>query len=154
MVIFLLKNSSIPKWLSIFKYITTISLTITFVVVIFILIPMTNFNFKYLLFENSLLYQHLLCPILAVISFIFYDPLNEFTNKDIFKGIFLTFIYTIILILLNIFDIVVGPYPFLMVKEQTIVIDIFWLFIMVSLSYSIAYVLLKLYMNNKKVLTR
>ena len=152
MVIFLLKNKKIPRWLSFFKYISTVSLAITFIVVIFILIPMTSFNFKYLLFENALLYQHLLCPILAIITFVFFDQLGNFEVKDTIKGLLFTFIYTIVLIPLNLFDIVLGPYPFLMVKEQTIFMDLIWFFIMMGISTLISFILLKSYM--RKVLTK
>ena len=149
-IIYLLKDNNIPKWLSEIKYISTICLTVTFVVVLFILTPIYNFNFIGMFFENSLLYHHLLCPILSIITFIYFDKLRIFSLKDNFIGISFTIIYGILLIILNILDIIVGPYPFLMVKNQSILMSILWFIIILGLTYFISSLLRKLYTKNSE----
>jgi hypothetical protein len=140
-VIYMLNKKEIPRWLKLLKYATTICLSVTFIVVIFILAPMYNFNYPYLLFYNSLLYQHLLCPILSIITFTYFDNLGDFNIKDNFTSLSLTLLYAIILIILNILKLVIGPYPFLMVYEQSILISIIWFIIIFTLAYLIGYML-------------
>ena len=140
LVIYLVLNKKTPDWLRLLKYSSTICLAVTFFVVIFVLAPMYDFNYNFLLFENALLYQHLLCPILCIITFIFFDELGEYRLKDIFIGLSLTIIYTIILVILNCLDLVVGPYPFLIIKRQSLFMFITWIFMSVF-SYLIAFLL-------------
>ena len=156
-VIFLLKNKDkLPKWLKEFKYISTIGLTITFLVVLFVLMPLYHFNYQFLLFKGSLLYHHLICPILAIISFIFFDDVGKLVMKDTLYGLVLTLIYSVVLVTLNILHIVVGPYPFLMVYSQSLYTSIIWFICLTSFSFLISYALMRFYMiyrykgNNKK----
>ncbi len=143
--IYLIFNKQIPKWLSILKYASTICLTLTFLVIILILAPMFNFNYVGMLFKGTMLYHHFLCPILAIITFIFFDNLGNIEKDYTIKGLYLTFIYAIVLIILNIIDIVEGPYPFLMVKKQSILASIIWFIIIIGLAYFISYMLRELY---------
>lgn len=144
-VMYLLSNKKIPRWLSLIKYTSVISLTVTFLVVLFILIPMSNFDFKFYLFKDALLFQHLLCPILFIVTFILFDDLKKYTIKDNIYGLSFTIVYSVVLIILNILGMVSGPYPFLMVKEQTLLINIMWTITLLSMAYFIAYLLRKLY---------
>lgn len=149
-LVFLSLKNEIPRWLELFKYMTTICLTVTFIVVLFILAPMYNFNYGYLLFNGSLLYQHLLCPILCIITFIFFDKLNKYSIRDSIIGNAFTIFYAVILISLNILQIIEGPYPFLMVRNQTIIMSIIWFIIVVGLSYIVGLLLRKLFLKYNK----
>ena len=146
-VILLISKKDIPRWLQLFKYMTTICLTVTFLVVIFILAPMLEFNFGYLLFHNELLYQHLLCPVLSIITFLLFDNICILKRRDSFLGISLTTLYAIILVTLNYFELVSGPYPFLMVHKQSIFMSIFWFITILGLAYLIAFLLRKIYIK-------
>ena len=55
------------------RFLSTILLTVTFLVVVFILCPMYNFNYKLLMFTNSFFIYHTLCPIISFISYIFFE---------------------------------------------------------------------------------
>ena len=138
---YLILNKSIPKWLHIFKYIATLCVAVTFFVVLFILLPMYNFNVLGLLFYKSLLFEHTLCPILAIITFLYYDNLKVYKNKEFYLSFSFTIIYAIIIIILNIFNVVEGPYPFLMINKQPIIISILWLVIIFGFIYVISYIL-------------
>lgn len=146
-VIYILFNKKIPKYLKLLKYTSTICLTVTFLVVIFILAPMYNFNYGFLLFHNELLFHHLLCPIICIISFIFFDGMQEYRIIDNILVTSVTLLYGLILIILNIKKVVDGPYPFLKVYNQPIYISIIWAISIISFSYLIALLLRKL---NKK----
>ena len=143
-LIYLLLNKKIPYYLRLLKYISTICLTVTFLVVILILAPMYNFNYGYLLFSNELLYHHLLCPLLCIISFIFFDKVETYKIFDNVIATSVTIFYGIILITLNILKILEGPYPFLKVYNQPIYISIFWIILILGITYIIALVLRKI----------
>ena len=102
--IYLFTNKKIPRWLSMLKYISTIGVTLTFLVVIFILAPMMNFNYSKMLLDGALLYQHLLCPVLSIITFLFFDELGSYSKKDNITSLSLTVLYSIILVSLNILN--------------------------------------------------
>ncbi len=145
-LIYLLFNKKIPRWLEIFKYVSTTCLMLTFLVVIFILSPMHNFNYDYMLFTGPLLYHHLLCPTFSFITLIFFDNINVY-KKDYLYSVLATSVYAVVLIILNIFKVLEGPYPFLYVYKQPIYISILWFIIIFSITYVINYILMKLYLK-------
>ena len=104
---------------------------------------MYNFNYGYMLFYNSLIFQHFLCPIIAIITFIFFDEIEILSNKDGIKSMSITFIYAVALTFLNIFDKIKGPYPFLMVKDQSVLASIIWYIVIFAMTYLITFILRK-----------
>lgn len=124
-VYYLLSKKDIPKWLEILYHMGVLGLSITFLVVIFILAPMYNFIYEWLLFDGGMLYFHTLCPIFAFITYIF------FTNTHIEKHelpytMMFTIVYSVVLIICNICHLTEGPYPFLKVYKQPIYMSILW----------------------------
>lgn len=132
-VLFLFKGE-IPKWVRLLKFISVLSLTVTFLVVIFVLGPMYDFNYKSLLFSGSMLYTHLLCPILAFILFVFLEG-GKFSKKECLIANALTIGYSFVMIPLNLFKVVDGPYPFLRVRDQSIFMSIVWIILIMGGSY-------------------
>lgn len=128
----------IPNWVGVLKYMGVVSVTITFIVVITILSWSVEGGFSGMLFEGALLYHHTLCPILAIISFIFFEKYNIDGNKNIIRSLYFTFIYSFFLISLNIVKLVQGPYPFLMVYNQSVWMSFFWMIIIFSGAFGIA----------------
>lgn len=147
-VIYILFNKKIPYYLKLLKYISTICLTVTFLVVILVLAPMYNFNYGYLLFRNELLYHHLLCPLLSIITFIYFDDIKNYTKLDNLLASLVTLIYGIVLIILNILKVVDGPYPFLQVYRQPVIVSIIWAVTILGIAYLLALILRIL--NNRK----
>lgn len=127
-ILFLTLRKKIPKVVNLVKYSSTLSLLVTFLVVIFVLYPMSDFNFQFLFLEGPNLYFHVLCPLIALISFVFFEK-NELENtvKNNLKALAFTLIYAAIIISLNIAKIVTGPYPFLMIYEQPVLTSILWI---------------------------
>ena len=140
-IIFYKKDTNIIKDL---RLITTTALSVTFLVVVFVLAPMYNFNYKALMFENTFFVFHTLVPILSIISYILFE--NKSDKK--YLGLIFTTIYAIILTTLNILDLVVGPYPFLEVKNQSVIASILWTILIVGGSYIIGILLNKKGANN------
>lgn len=133
-IIFYKKEKEIIKDI---RFIATSCLTVTFLVVIFILCPMYNFNYKLLMFTDNFFIFHTLVPILSIFSYI---TLEDRSNKNYLCLVF-TIIYSIILVTLNILNIVDGPYPFLKVTNQSIFTTLLWGIIIIGGSYIIGILL-------------
>jgi hypothetical protein len=143
-------NKEIPKWLYLLKYMATLGLIITFIIVILILCPMYGANgYKMMLLYGSMLYQHLICPILLFFSFVFVDKINKITIKESFFSLIPTIIYALITIVLNILRIIEGPYPFLYVYNQTVLMSILWFIIIIGGSFLIANII-RVIVNRRK----
>lgn len=145
-LVYLSLNKEFPSWLKTFRFIAIVSTTLTFIVVITVLSWTTDMGLYYLLFGDSMLYHHTLCPILAMISFIF---IEKYDNLNALHGLLFTLVYGLIMLPMNILKIVEGPYPFLMVYNQPILQSILWIVIIYAITYAIALILKK---GNEKVI--
>lgn len=137
-LVFAALKKPMPKWLAAFKHMATVGLAITFLVVIFILAPMYQFNYGYLLFHEAMLYQHTLCPLLGIATFLWCDQLGELPKLSGLRGVSFTIVYAIIMTVLNIIGKVTGPYPFLMVRHQSVLLSIVWAVVIIGLAHIIS----------------
>jgi len=149
---YVLKNKEINKKVQILKYSSTVSVTLTFLVVVLVLSWQIKGGLFLLLFDGPFLYVHTLCPILAIITFIFFEHYDLKENINIFYAVIFTIIYAIITVILNILRIIRGPYPFLMVYQQPVMVSIIWFIILLLITMLIAFILRKL--NRKWGLTK
>jgi hypothetical protein len=69
----------IPVAVMIFKQITTVALTITFLVTLFYLAPFSPYGF-FSLYLNANLFFHLIVPVLAIISYVFFEKYKNDTE--------------------------------------------------------------------------
>ena len=125
---YLIAKKEIPKWLDILYHMAVLGLTITFLVVLFVLAPMYNFNYVGLLFNGIMLFFHTLCPILAIVTYLFFYK-NKITKKHLPYTMLFTIIYSVIIIICNICRVIEGPYPFLMIYKQPIYLSIIWVIV-------------------------
>lgn len=147
-----------PVWAILFKYLSAAVLSVTFLVVVFVLSPMyaelygsLSNSYYHMLLNGDMLYQHFLCPVFAIISVLFTDPSIGpdtvlFGRKGSAAaagliGLIPTIIYAIITITLNITGQLVGPYPFLRVRSQPVWATVLWCLIIVGTAYFIAFLL-------------
>ena len=130
----------VPVWLYSLRYITVSCLMVTFFVVVFVLMPMMGEYALVMLYRGSMLYQHTLCPFLAVFSFFVFEMKSVLPKTDIIKALIPTFIYALITIILNICKVVNGPYPFLMVYSQPWYMSILWCIIILGIASILAFV--------------
>ena len=134
-------NKKENKVIGLLKYGATLSVLVTFLVVIFILGPTTNLTYNWLLFDGANLYYHTVCPILAFITFVFFDKISVKGYKDNLWGLLFTIIYSIVLVTLNLLRIVDGPYPFLHPLDNPIYISIMWFVVIVGGAFVLAMLL-------------
>ena len=146
-IVYLSKNNELPSWFKSFRYIAIVSTTLTLIIVLTVLSWTTDFGLYHLLFNGSMLYHHTLCPILAILSFVFVE---KYENLNTIHGLYFTIIYAIIMISLNVLKVVEGPYPFLLVYKQPIIHSIIWTVIIFAITYLIALILKKV--NGKVII--
>lgn len=143
-LLFIIFYSKEKEFVKDIRFVSTSCLAVTFLVVIFVLCPMYNFNYKLLMFTDNFLIFHTIVPILSIFSYI---TLEDRSSKNYLCLVF-TIIYSIILVTLNILNLVKGPYPFLMVTTQNPLMTLLWGVIIIGGSYVIGICLNTL---NKKI---
>ena len=147
----LICDKKIPHFVSLLKYAATTSVVITFLTVVTILAPVMG-GYKAMLLDGTMLIHHLICPIFGFVTFVFFEKHNLNGLKDALISMIFTCLYGIIAVTLNVLKIMDGPYPFLKVYDQTILMSIFWLILMMGSSYLITVLIgnLNHAYNNKK----
>ncbi len=94
---------------------------------------------KFYLTNKSYLFFNLLNPIISVVSFTRFEGdrrLNK--KKTIYLAMLPTLLYGIVLVILNLTNTVVGPYPFLMVNANAPLVSIICMIVILVLNYLIA----------------
>ncbi|MEA4923117.1 MAG: hypothetical protein VB031_07075 [Eubacteriaceae bacterium] len=130
----------IPGWVYILKYMATVCLALTFIVVIAVLAPvMGGINgYKTMLLSDSMLFHHLLCPILAFVSFVFFENEHHFKKRTALIAVMPVCLYAAIFITLNAKGIADGPYMFLKVNDQPIYMSVIWFAAIVGGAFMLA----------------
>lgn len=136
------KGEPVPRWVRTFRYIATCLLAVTFLTVVFILTPMFGLeNWKFMLLEGNSLYLHFLCPVVSILLLVFFERKPKLRWSAALWALVPTFVYGVILAILNFMRVVDGPYPFLRVYEQSAAMNVFWAVFMEAGAFAIAWVL-------------
>lgn len=132
------------------RYISTCCVGLTFFVVLLVLAPMSGGieGFKVMFFYDSMFFNHLVTPVLAIISFVFFEKEPILKKVNSLYALIPTIIYGAIAIVLNIVGVLEGPYPFLRVKSQSVLASILWIIAILLLNYLLARFIL--YLNQRK----
>lgn len=132
--------AGVPGWVQVLKYVSVCCLMVTFLVVLTVLAPgVGKGGFKQMFTYGSMLYNHLLCPLLALVSFIFFDSKNMLSGKDVWHALAPTMLYAVVIFILNILKVLKGPYPFLYVYEQPVMVSVMWVFIILGIALLVAW---------------
>ena len=107
------------------RYLSSCMLTMTFLITLFVLVPM-GAGFKRMMLSGNGLYHHTLCPVLSVASYIM---LEEHSHLWMLPVI-LTFVYGVVMLVLNAKDKYDGPYPFFRVREQSPTATVLWVVVL------------------------
>ena len=141
----LLTKNCISQKIHNLRFYSTCCVTVTFIVVVAILIPMLGVDSFYeALFCGTNFWHHTCCPLLNIFSFIFLEKEKKIQNKQILWAVVPTFIYAVVAIVLNLLHIMDGPYPFLQIYKQGFLLSGIWLLVIMTLVYFIAFCLKKL----------
>ena len=145
------KPESMPKWVSLFKYITTCLLMVTFIVVIFVFVPMCIPDVGMMInivFVGASFFHHFVCPILAFIIYVFIEHDMVPGRREVLFAAAPVLVYAIVTGLLNVLRVMEGPYPFLLVHKQPVAISVMWFIVIVGGGYLLA--LLLRYIKKKR----
>lgn len=119
-------GAAIPLWAQRLKYAAVCCLSVTFLVVVLVLAPMSGGAYGLMLLEGTMLYHHLLCPLAAFFGFMLFEKQPALRRIDALLPAGLTFLYAAVLTVLNIARVVDGPYPFLRVYAQSVPASVLW----------------------------
>lgn len=153
MLIFsLLKNGKSSELIQKFRYYSTCCVTLTFIVVVTILVPIAGWHtLPNRLFMGTDLWLHTVGPLINVFSFLVLETEFDLNKKQPLFAIIPTFIYAVIAIILNLARVIDGPYVFLRIYDQGLLMTLVWLIVISVLVLGIAY---SLKLGNKKISTK
>lgn len=140
-------ESEISHKARVFRYVTTCLTTVTFLIVLVVLMPNKDpevGGFMHNFFSGSLFWYHGFCPILALLMFLFFEGKHDLRAKNIILAIIPTFLYAIVWVSLVSFNIVPdedAPYPFLRVHQQSVSTSVMWCCIILGVAAVVATVL-------------
>ena len=123
-------------WVTGLRYIATVGLIMTFLVTTCVLIPMGG-DPRDLLLEGNGFYHHVACPILTVISYVFFEA--HAGSNMILPSVLLTFIYGVTMMYLNYIRRVDGPYPFFRVHNQSVLASVIWFIVLLILIWTLSF---------------
>ncbi len=140
------KTQSHPRWARALKYLATCTVTMTFLVVVFVLGPMIGLpeGWSTLLFSKYMIQHHLICPVLCIVTLLFFDPKPEPKPPLHAMALIFTALYGAAAIILNAAGILDGPYPFLRVNAQPLWMSVLWFIILFGIAWLISWGLWKL----------
>lgn len=118
------KNKTFNEVVKYFKLTTTVCLTVTFIIVLFIFVPMDHFNFVRWMIEKQFVSFHFLSPIIAFVTFIFFERYEYTYIKSGIIGMIFSTIYSIVISILVLCKKVPAPYPFLDYYAHTPIVNI------------------------------
>lgn len=104
------------------RYLSTCMLTMTFLITLFVLVPM-GAGFRKMMLSGNGLYHHTLCPLISVTSYILWEQ----HGTVLAVPVVLTFIYGVIMLVLNGMRKYDGPYPFFRVHDQSKAATVLWI---------------------------
>ena len=93
-------SNDCPNWLVVLKHTSTVAVSVTFVTVVFLLAPSYAILGKgyFTLFLGTHVYMHLLNPLLAIISFVFFENWRKISFKESLLGLIPVGLYAILYI--------------------------------------------------------
>lgn len=142
----------LPHWLHTLKYIATCCLTMTFLTVVFVLGPYCadQGGVVFLLTESSMLYHHLLNPLCAFVSFVLLEREPKLPARCVPLALVPTMLYGSVALWANYQRLITGPYPFLLVYQQTTWQTVLWCAAILAMNLLYAWLVWRLGGNCRK----
>ena len=148
----LVTGRPLPRWVKTLKFIAACCLTMTFLTVVLVLAPYypEQGGVVFLLTESSMLYHHLLNPLCVFVSFVFLERDPALPARCIPLALVPTVVYGALALWANVKRLIVGPYPFLMVYEQTPAQSVLWCAAILAMNLFCAWLVWRLGGNRRK----
>ena len=110
------------------RYLSSVMLTMTFLITVFVLVPMGG-DFRELMLQGNGIYHHTLCPIISVFSYLLFEKHAAMWQLPVA----VTIIYGLTMMYLNYIRKVDGPYPFFRVHQQSVLASVIWICVLTVL---------------------
>ena len=151
-VICLFTGRQLPRWVKMLKFVATCCLTMTFLTVVFVLGPCCadQGGVVFLLTESSMLYHHLLNPLCAFVSFVLLEREPKLPARCIPLALVPTMLYGSVALWANYRRLITGPYPFLLVYQQTTRQTVLWCAAILAMNLLYAWLVWRLGGNRRK----
>ena len=104
------------------RYLSTVMLTMTVLVTLFVLIPM-GAGFVRMMLSGSGLFHHTLCPLISITSYMLWEQHSSAWAIPVA----VTFAYGMAILYLNYAELIEAPYPFFRVHEQSVKATVTWM---------------------------
>ena len=142
----------LPHWLHTLKYIATCCLTMTFLTVVFVLGPYCadQGGVVFLLTESSMLYHHLLNPLCSFVSFVLLEREPKLPARCVPLALVPAMLYGSVALWANYQRLITGPYPFLLVYQQTTRQTVLWCAAILAMNLLYAWLVWRLGGNCRK----
>lgn len=88
---------AVPFWVTVLKYVATVSVTLTMLTVLFFLGPTQGYR---KMLSGDDLYLHLIGPLLAIFTFCVLEPAAVLTLRDTLYAVFPTIVYGVVYLIL------------------------------------------------------
>lgn len=128
---------TIGRYAAPIRYTAACMLTMTFLVTVFVLIPMGG-GTKKLMIEGNGLYHHSICPVLCFVSYVFFEPHASVW----YVPMIITAVYGTVMLVLNYLKVTDGPYPFLKVHDQGRRRSVIWMIVLTAVITMIAFLMM------------
>ena len=122
-------------WIAVLRYLSTCMLVLTFLVTVFVLVPMGG-DPKKLLWSGSGLFHHVLCPVVSTASYMIFEQHAAFSFLWLPPAV--TLVYGAIMLYLNGIGKVDGPYPFFRVRHQSVGATVLWMIALMAVMTGIS----------------
>lgn len=137
-----IKGRDISGTVTKLHFISAVGLSVTFLIAAFVLAPEGGIRYYFL--DNVAPINHLLGPVLSVVSLLFLEKSGKQSHWIIIYPAAATLLYGLICLVLNAVGILDGPYFFLQVRVQPAGVIILWLAIIAVLCIFLAGVYYKI----------
>ena len=145
-VYFCVKGRDLPGYLTLLHFISAVGLTITFLIAAFVLAP--EGGIRYYFIANVAPINHLIGPVLSVISLLFLEKTEKQPIRIIIWPMAASLFYGFVCLILNALNKLDGPYFFLQVHKQPAGVIIMWFGIIAVLCLGLSFLYYKIKWKN------
>ena len=145
-VYFCVKGRDLPGIVTLLHFISAVGLTITFLIAAFVLAP--EGGIRYYFIANVAPINHLIGPALSVISLLFLEKTEKQPLRIIVWPMAASLFYGFVCLILNVLNLLDGPYFFLQVHKQPASVIIMWFGIIAILCLGLSFLYYKIKWKN------
>lgn len=136
------KGIELPAPVTLLHFVSAVGLTVTFLIAAFVLAP--EGGIRYYFIENVAPINHLIGPALSVISLLFLEKTEKQPIHIIVWPAAASLCYGVVCLILNVVNLLDGPYFFLQVHQQPVSVIVMWFAIIAGLCVGLAFVYYKI----------